>query len=391
MKFILSLAAFILCHFSSQSQDLKVIDQDYKRALEVATVENKLIFVDFYTTWCVPCKQLDKYVFQNDSVKQQLGSEFILLKYDAEKDSVFHLSKKHHVMSYPTGLILDKNGYVIERKYGFAGEDFSSLSKSVFEFTDKALASARSNKKLSGYSNKIEPSRYPRFYIDYINRTNTDIDTAAVKKFWATQKNLYAEEYFSVLLYFQGLQLPEAMLDKLVKNRSQYEERFGKTDVEVLLYFISAGKFDRAVAEQNEEMFNSAAAFTQAALGDNYTSTMIPSFKKEFLIRQNKWGEVFAINEKLKSEGKFSGESINNFCWTVYKKCNDHQVIAKCVQWMKELTEQKPSFAYLDTYSYLLHKSGDIAETKRVIPLAIAAAKEEKESWKKLDELLQKL
>jgi thiol-disulfide isomerase/thioredoxin len=391
MKHSLLLTLFILGYYTNYAQNLTVVNQDYHRALEVASVENKLIFVDFYTTWCVPCKQLDKLIFQHDSVQQELGKDFILLKYDAEKDSAFHLSKKHHVMSYPTGLILDKNGYVIERKYGFSGEDFQSLNKSVFEFTNKALASAGSGKKLKGYSNRIDASKYPRFYTDYINRTNTKLDTAALKQFWRKQKNLYAEEYFSVLIYFYGEQLPESMLNELLKNKSKYESLFGNMDVEVLFYFLSAGKFEKAIAENNEAMFNKAIDFTKNALGESYLSTMIPYYKKELLIHQNKWNEVFEINEQLKNNDKFNNEAVNSFCWTVYRKCEDQQVITKCLKWMKELTDQKPEFAYLDTYSFLLYKSGNKEEAKKVVPLAIAAAKQEKESSKKLEELLQKL
>ncbi|MCG2615640.1 thioredoxin family protein [Terrimonas sp. NA20] len=391
MKYLVLLTMLLLGYCRSNGQDLKVIDQDYHRALEVATVENKLIFVDFYTTWCVPCKQLDKLVFQHDSVKQQLSKEFILLKYDAEKDSVFHLSKKHHVMSYPTGLILDRDGYVIERKYGFPGDDFQSLSKSVFEFTNKALVAAGSGKKLKGYSNRIDASKYPRFYTDYINRTNTNLDTAALIKFWRKQKNLYSEEYFSTLIYFYGEQLPEPMLNELLKNKSRYESLFGNTDVEVLFYFLSSGKFEKAVAKNNETMFDKAIEFTRTALGESYLSTMVPYYKKELLIHQNKWNEVFEINEQLKNSGKFNNEAVNSFCWNVYRKCEDPGVITKCLQWMKELTDQKPEFAYLDTYAFLLYKSGSKEEAKRIIPLAIAAAKVEKENAKKLEELLLKL
>lgn len=391
MKSLLFLILLLLGWYTGHAQDLTVVNQDYHKALETAASENKLIFVDFYTTWCVPCRQLDKLVFQHDSVKQQLGKDFILLKYDAEKDSVFHLSKKHHVMSYPTALVLDKSGYVIERKYGFPGEDFHSLSKSVFEFAHTALTSAGSGRKLRGYSNKIDASRYPKFYIDYINRTNINLDTTAIKQFWRRQKDLYAEEYFSVLLYFRGEQLPESMLNKLLKNKSKYEALFGNTDVEVLFYFLSSGKFEKAVSEKSEVMFNKAVDFTQTAIGEKYTSSMVPYFKKELLVRQNKWNEVFEINDQLKNKGKFSNEAVNSFCWNVYKKCDDPEVIAKCVKWMRELTVQKPEFAYLDTYSFLLYKSGDLEEAKKVIPLAIAAAKEEKESWKKLEELLNKL
>lgn len=100
----------------STNHALEVIDQDYAQAVALAKETGKLLFIDFYTTWCAPCKKLDKLVFQDEAMQEVMGRDFVLLKYDAEKDTVFHLSKKHHVSSYPTALVLNTEGYVVNRK-----------------------------------------------------------------------------------------------------------------------------------------------------------------------------------------------------------------------------------------------------------------------------------
>ena len=107
---IVPLLFFALIQHATFCQELKVIEQNFHDALELAIEENKLLLIDFYTDWCVPCKKLDEVVFKNDSVQTKLGNDFILLKYNAEEDSIYHLAKKHHVNSYPTGLILNKEG-----------------------------------------------------------------------------------------------------------------------------------------------------------------------------------------------------------------------------------------------------------------------------------------
>ncbi|MCE2461882.1 MAG: thioredoxin family protein, partial [Pseudomonadales bacterium] len=40
-------------------------DLAFDRALERAASEDKLVFVDFFTTWCVPCKEMDATTFQD--------------------------------------------------------------------------------------------------------------------------------------------------------------------------------------------------------------------------------------------------------------------------------------------------------------------------------------
>ena len=191
----------------NQPQKLIIIEQDYEKAKRLANQVNKLLFIDFYTTWCAPCKELDKFVFQNDSIRNLLGKDFVLLKYDAEKDTVFHLSKKHHVSSYPTGIILNKDGFVLNRKYGFPGNDSLSLQNKVIEFTDESIELNKENKILAGYSNKIISSKYPEFYIDYVNRTNTKINKSELSSYLNNTSDKFSEEYFAPEVLMESVNL----------------------------------------------------------------------------------------------------------------------------------------------------------------------------------------
>ena len=132
-RILIVLTLFLLGQIA-EANPLMVVEQDYNAALAVAQEHDKMILIDFYTTWCAPCKKLDKLIFKNEDAQEIIAQNFVLLKYDAEKDKDYHLSKKHHVFSYPTALTLTNEGYVVNRKYGFRGEDYESLSTSVFDF-----------------------------------------------------------------------------------------------------------------------------------------------------------------------------------------------------------------------------------------------------------------
>ncbi len=61
-----------------------------------------------------------------------MNSAFINLKYDAEKGEGIILAEKYKVASYPTLLIIDNNGNVVEDILGSqlpAKEDMISISK----------------------------------------------------------------------------------------------------------------------------------------------------------------------------------------------------------------------------------------------------------------------
>ena len=88
--------------------------------LDRAAVENKLVFVDFYATWCLPCKLMDEEVFTDRRVAQFLNDNFLSYKIDAEKGNGPNLGLIYNVKSYPTLIFMDTKGRVIEQKEGAA-------------------------------------------------------------------------------------------------------------------------------------------------------------------------------------------------------------------------------------------------------------------------------
>ncbi|MFD2034643.1 thioredoxin family protein [Belliella marina] len=391
--FLIALVAFG-CADKSKTEtvnyELEIIDQDFAKATELASAQNKLLFIDFYTTWCAPCEQLDKLVFQNDSIKQILAKDFILLKYDAENDTIFHLSKKHHVSSYPTAIVLNRKGYVVNRKYGFPGNDFETLSEMVLDFTDQSIDLNNENKYLKGYSNTIDETKYPKFYIDYVNRTNTKPKTSDIVDFINSKQNFFNEEDFTTLFYF-GHNAPSNIGDIILENKQKYFDLYGEQDVEILLWFLTSAKFKEAISENNDEKYDNAVAFTKRALSQGWVDDILPSREIDRLKAQNKWGDVFKLYEERKNKGDIDEGEINYVCWDVYKNCDDQQVIAKCIEWMEEVTDKNPEFTYLNTYAFLLYKSGNKKETKEAAEKALEAAKQEGGNAKTLEELMKKL
>src|SRR4051794_11253347 len=58
----------------------------FAEAAAAAGREGKLVFIDFFTTWCEPCKRLDAQTWTDAAVGQLVGSKTVPLKLDAEKD-----------------------------------------------------------------------------------------------------------------------------------------------------------------------------------------------------------------------------------------------------------------------------------------------------------------
>jgi uncharacterized protein YyaL (SSP411 family) len=60
---------------------IKFFNGTWKELLAEAKKQNKPIFMDVYTTWCRPCKVLDKDVFPNEKVGEFYNKNFINYKF----------------------------------------------------------------------------------------------------------------------------------------------------------------------------------------------------------------------------------------------------------------------------------------------------------------------
>lgn len=89
-------------------------------AIERAKAENKMVFIDFYTSWCLPCKLMDEDVFTDKEFGEYMNKHFISIKINAEVGNGPNLAALYQVKSYPTLLFLDLNGRVKSRKDGAA-------------------------------------------------------------------------------------------------------------------------------------------------------------------------------------------------------------------------------------------------------------------------------
>ncbi len=84
-----------------------------------AREDKKLIMVDVYTTWCGPCKLMDRTTFKDKKVVGLLNSKFVPFKIDAEKGEGIEIAKKYKVAGYPCMLILDEKGNLIDKHLGY--------------------------------------------------------------------------------------------------------------------------------------------------------------------------------------------------------------------------------------------------------------------------------
>lgn len=87
-------------------------------AKEMARANNKLIFIDFYTDWCGPCKMMSKDIFPQKEVGDFYNVHFIAIKIDAEKGEGPGIAKQYGINAYPTLTYINYKGEVVHKYVG---------------------------------------------------------------------------------------------------------------------------------------------------------------------------------------------------------------------------------------------------------------------------------
>jgi thioredoxin 1 len=90
----------------------------FDEAVAKAKAEKKLIFIDFWTTWCGWCKKLDKDTYTDDSVLLTM-KDIICLSIDAESKDGAPIAKKYNITGYPTMVVLEGDGSLRDQLVGF--------------------------------------------------------------------------------------------------------------------------------------------------------------------------------------------------------------------------------------------------------------------------------
>lgn len=118
MKKIAGFWIMLLLPFVVAAQGLVFEQGSFQDALEKARKEQKLVFVDVYTTWCGPCKQMAAQLFPDPKAGDFYNRHFVNFKIDAEKGEGVDIAERYNVAGYPTNLFLRPDGSVVYRVMG---------------------------------------------------------------------------------------------------------------------------------------------------------------------------------------------------------------------------------------------------------------------------------
>ncbi len=417
MKNFLLLTFSLAMVFSGLAQGIEFEqNDDWDVARAKALKENKLMYIDFYTDWCGPCKIMAKTFFPDPAIGEAFNAKFVNLKIDAEKGEGIDKAKQYKVIGYPTLVFVNpKDESVVLRKLGSPGtvDEFVSLADDVVtEYQDPMsfedyVAKFESGdydeeflKKIIEKSNRLGEDNTPFVdaYFDEWRKDNDDPEQAleilkdmkikAGSKFFS-----YLDEHSEELLAYDPEFIP-MMLDKtydfselaiaskdneelrrvkeyLTKYSDQplmdifyVEDSFYKLDPEgyKVMVLNTAPKVlaitPEQMAEMNEEGISSYDYQIRAQLA---AMGVDDKAKQDSLVKVN-----FDLHPEYSQMGLMNISNIlNQMAWTVYEGFGeDKELTTKALEWAKKASDMTKDYPSLwpnigDTYAHLLYVLGD--------------------------------
>lgn len=90
---------------------------DYAAAREEAQAQNRVLFIDFWATWCPPCRRMNETTFVDAAVVEYVSANFIPLKIDTDENQP--LATEYGVQGIPCFWLVSPEGEKIGNFVGY--------------------------------------------------------------------------------------------------------------------------------------------------------------------------------------------------------------------------------------------------------------------------------
>ncbi len=389
MKKILTLTTIIVSAIAFSQTGIKFEDSNFKSILQKAKKENKLIFLDAYTTWCGPCKLMAKNIFPLQKVGDYYNANFVNAKIDMEKGEGLELAKKYKVQAYPTYLFIDGDGKEVHRTLGYVKED------DFIQFGKDAL---QPENRLSSLIKRFEEGE-----------TNPDFLKSLAEKTMFSDKDLFGRvlsKYFEVNkgkeltkddvnLLLQSVNSLESPSYQIFKDRKSEIEKvitpatYKSINNSLLLSKVYKNTYNKETKTLDEKQYlkQSEEFLTKDEAQKALLSLKgnIAFSKKDFSTWQN------LMLEKYKDTTDADANELNSVSWRFFENINDKNALLKAITWAEASVKKDEGSYNTDTLAHLLNKVGDKQKAKIWATKSIELAKAKGEDFSETQKLLDSL
>ena len=361
-----------------------------KKLQEKAKKENKLIFIDCYTSWCGPCKWMAKNIFTNDTVASYYNANFICAQIDMEKGEGPEIGKRFDVNCYPTYLFIDSDGKLVHRRSSTCNtQEFIKIASDAlipeknYAFFQKKyddgsisrneLISYMGLRQASGLGNKDEVKKY--FSISGSGKIECQ-DWAVIRDFGVDIHSLIFKSLISNRDTFYSLHTEDSVNNVIGNSylQAMYKCFFGNR-----IDTIGYEKLRGEVISLNLSFLDQIVVrgdlgfYERTANWKRYANTAI----------------LFIDRYLPKGDQEFY--ALNDIAWAFFEHIDNGIYLNLATEWARRSVELFPAYVNLDTYASLLYKRGKKVEAQVAAEKAVELEKKIGQKIPETEALLNKI
>ena len=246
------------------AQGIEFFEGSFKEAKELAQKQEKLIFVDCYTTWCGPCKRMSNNIFPNEEVGKVYNKSYIALKLDMEKEKGMMFGKKYPVSAYPTMFYLDEQGELIQKVVG---------GKSIEDFIALGNQMVKQNDRSESYAKQYEDGeRDFDFILKYVKELNkVDKSSISLANKYLKEKPAINADQKAMLLLEAVTEADSKLFDQLVELKSEAINATSKSYYQEKIIAACSKTVDKAIEYEYDDLLNEGISKMKASIPSKAT------------------------------------------------------------------------------------------------------------------------
>ena len=380
MKYLIFLFLSFL-HFSLMAQGIQFGHTSFAEALAKAGEENKLVFIDAYTTWCGPCKLMSAKTFPDSAVGAFFNAHFVSIKIDAEKDEGPELVRRYGISYYPTLLFINAKGVLAHKAVGYyKPEEFLKLGQKAGDPTSNLLA-------LEARFRNGDRGQELLFALTEIK--SAALDPAAgdlANDYLKTQTNLGSPENMDFIMHYVDDPFSEGF-GFLQKNRPDFETRYSKKEVKQKIDGVFEDYLQQHPKLQLGEvqrLYGKVYPEQGERLASNYRLTY-------YRQRSDMANFAKAAVDHYTRFPSDDADELNEIAWLFVQNLTDVAMLEKALAWAQQSVALSETSYNQDTLARIYLKLGKKRQAAAAARRAIELAKTAGEDPTQSQELLEKI
>lgn len=390
MKKIIS-GLFLFSAITAFAQEaVKFQDLPFKELVAKAKKENKLLFIDAYTSWCGPCKMMEKNTFTQKAVGDYYNANFVNARFDMEKGEGREIATKFGVRSYPTYLFLNGDGELVSQNFGYMeGSLFVSMAQDI---------NSPNNKKGSLKERFAKGEKDPEFLINIMKlNSSSDFDFAkqASERYFENKKKTeeFTKDDVGLLLFF--LKSTEDKNYKTFTERKAEiikflpEETYKEFDNQIKLGKIVEQSIDQQNKRINDDYFMKTA---EPLVGKHYAEVKLNQTKLSYYEQNANFSEYEkAALAYYKNSEAFEPNELLKAAWVFSEHIKTVSSLKKAAEWAEKsvMRGETSENTYILAKLYYLTGNKDMAKTYAEMSKNMAAQSQKDSTL--ADELLKQI